>query len=876
MKYWVYIVVILMAHLGTAQSTLYSENFDDAAIDGKGTTNLGTDLTNVSNWTVNTVNGSFTASDDYFKVVSQAFSMKDADGPTEASACWWFSSLINISNYTDVTIYADLIPNASSSSNFVRLYYSIDGGGFIPIGAAVDGNDPSVTRTISGLSGSTLQIRVGYWGTSSLGSISHDNVLVTGISTCAPTTQAVMGAVSNLNSQYLDLAWTAGDGDRTLIVASPAALIANPSSGTGYNADAFYGNGDVIGNGYVVFDGPSGTTNTTVTGLLRNTSYVFTAFTYNSSGNCYLEPGDAITQVTANLPIAYYVDDNSNTNDVYTPSSVAGNDSNNGKKNTPFASLSQAFSSVIAGDTIYVDAGTYTGSLNKDLNTPVEGLKIYGAGNELTLFDNQGAMDHYFLHIDENNTTLSDMRLTDFNNESVSWGQCLGVQSNTTGVEILYVIVQNSSTSSGLTGYPIEVRPGAEVLFRGGAASCNNWDAGGGIQITGAATIVTIEDYLFFGNYSLFTKGCALRVNDGTVNVWRSKFDSNEADQAGVGAYLAAGTLNMYDCEMDNQQSWFATDRVGGTILVDGGSFSIRRSIISNHGQLGGSSSYGAGIGVTGGNVTVEETSFSSNDGDLSRATDLFNDGGTVTVTNCTFASSDPKIGSAAGTLTLSQSGSPSFIFNSGLSFVDADAPSFTPNPNVPIYTGDCASQITNLPVELISFEGMCQSTGTELKWQTVSEYNNAFFIVERAGVDGQFELIAKTPGSLNSSDLLTYYFTDEHPKMGLNYYRLSQVDVDGRSESFEPITVYNNCAGDDLIVTYVARDNALYFSSPMEGVTSISVLNMAGQLVEYLVMDPHETVSKLQLKNPPGAGVYLLKIDKGGMIETGKVLITK
>ena len=101
-------------------------------------------------------------------------------------------------------------------------------------------------------------------------------------------------------------------------------------------------------------------------------------------------------------------------------------------------------------------------------------------------------------------------------------------------------------------------------------------------------------------------------------------------------------------------------------------------------------------------------------------------------------------------------------------------------------------------------------------------------------------------------------------------------MDVDGRFESFEPITVYNNCAGDDLMVTYVARDNALYFSSPMDGVTSISVMNMAGQLVEHLVTDPHETVSKLQLKDPPGTGVYLLKIDKGGMIETGKTLITK
>ena len=60
-----------------------------------------------------------------------------------------------------------------------------------------------------------------------------------------------------------------------------------------------------------------------------------------------------------------------------------------------------------------------------------------------------------------------------------------------------------------------------------------------------------------------------------------------------------------------------------------------------------------------------------------------------------------------------------------------------------------------------------------------------------------------------------------------------------------------------------------------MEGVTSVSLMNMAGQIVEHFVTDPHETVSKLQLKDPPGTGVYLLKIDEGGMVQTGRVLIT-
>ncbi|MFZ9047069.1 MAG: right-handed parallel beta-helix repeat-containing protein, partial [Cyclobacteriaceae bacterium] len=365
MKNWIYIVFVFVAHLGAAQTTLYSEDFENATFDNKGQDGATFDVAGVTNWSID-MSGSSMSSGDHFKQMPAGFFESYDTDATSGNPVDWFSTVINIVGYSNVSISVDLSRNSSHSSSGMIAYYEIDGGGWVNFGS-LTGSGGNNTATISGLAGSNIQVRVAHWGWSSTPSYRHDNVLVTGISTCAPTMQAVMGAVSNLNSQHLDLNWTAGDGDRTLIVASQTALTANPSSGNTYNADSFYGNGDVIGNGYVVFDGPSTTTTTTVTGLLRNTSYVFTVFTYNSSGNCYLEPGDDVTQTTANLPIAYYVDDNSNTNDVYTVNSIAGDDSNNGKKDTPFATLSKAFSSVIAGDTIYVDAGTYTGSLNKDL-----------------------------------------------------------------------------------------------------------------------------------------------------------------------------------------------------------------------------------------------------------------------------------------------------------------------------------------------------------------------------------------------------------------------------------------------------------------------------------------------------------------------------
>ncbi len=67
-----------------------------------------------------------------------------------------------------------------------------------------------------------------------------------------------------------------------------------------------------------------------------------------------------------------FVNDNSQTGDVY--SSAVGNDANTGTSISPYATISHAITVASAGDTIYVDAGTY--SENPTVN---KSLVIYGS-----------------------------------------------------------------------------------------------------------------------------------------------------------------------------------------------------------------------------------------------------------------------------------------------------------------------------------------------------------------------------------------------------------------------------------------------------------------------------------------------------------------
>ncbi len=78
----------------------------------------------------------------------------------------------------------------------------------------------------------------------------------------------------------------------------------------------------------------------------------------------------------------YYVNDNSKTGDIFT--SAIGNNNNIGTKAAPFATLPYAISKAQNGETIYVDAGTYTaaGTVNKSLT--IRGANYLISPNDLS------------------------------------------------------------------------------------------------------------------------------------------------------------------------------------------------------------------------------------------------------------------------------------------------------------------------------------------------------------------------------------------------------------------------------------------------------------------------------------------------------------
>ena len=116
------------------------------------------------------------------------------------------------------------------------------------------------------------------------------------------------------------------------------------------------------------------------------------------------------------------------------------------------------------------------------------------------------------------------------------------------------------------------------------------------------------------------------------------------------------------------------------------------------------------------------------------------------------------------------------------------------------------------LPVELISFDANCDVNKVEINWQTASEINNDFFVIEKSsnGIDYvemyKYDL---DENDANSNIVKEYSVVDNDPYSGISYYRLKQVDLNGVFEIFDPVMV--NCSKSEpfeLVSTFADYDN--------------------------------------------------------------------
>jgi hypothetical protein len=120
------------------------------------------------------------------------------------------------------------------------------------------------------------------------------------------------------------------------------------------------------------------------------------------------------------------------------------------------------------------------------------------------------------------------------------------------------------------------------------------------------------------------------------------------------------------------------------------------------------------------------------------------------------------------------------------------------------------------------------------LNWQTAQEQNSSVFVVEHCTDNRSFTEIGRVAAAGNSQLPLDYSFTDNNPSAGTNYYRIHEVDLDGKF-MYSSVVVLN-------------------ISASQSGQSGIRIYpNPAQQTLNYVVTSGVNTNGQVQISDLSG-----------------------
>lgn len=182
----------------------------------------------------------------------------------------------------------------------------------------------------------------------------------------------------------------------------------------------------------------------------------------------------------------------------------------------------------------------------------------------------------------------------------------------------------------------------------------------------------------------------------------------------------------------------------------------------------------------------------------------------------------------------------------------------------------------TILPVTLSSFSAKAVNQKAKIEFTTVTEVNNNYFVIEKS-IDGgkTYEKLAQLTAKGSSS---SYFAYDENPYNGINYYRLVQYDLDGKSTNL----------GTKVLNFKFENSNISIYPNPSSGDLNVNLLGFEGKDVKVALYDLGgktihiETIQTnsgrsaypIHLKSKPSLGNYILQLTGAGLYKSFKISI--
>lgn len=194
---------------------------------------------------------------------------------------------------------------------------------------------------------------------------------------------------------------------------------------------------------------------------------------------------------------------------------------------------------------------------------------------------------------------------------------------------------------------------------------------------------------------------------------------------------------------------------------------------------------------------------------------------------------------------------------------------------------GNVAPNGSPLPVKFSNIRAYEKMNGIQIDWTSFSETDVDRYMIERSANGSSFSPIGEVI-ALNSSNEIAYGFFDASPLPGISYYRLRNLDIDGKSgysnivrvdlrKDIKEIILYPNPARSGGIISYSSANLA-------RGNYSARIFNAAGQqlLVQQFSHNGGTINQTIQLPASARSGYYTLQLELEGTRLAGKTFMVQ
>ena len=169
------------------------------------------------------------------------------------------------------------------------------------------------------------------------------------------------------------------------------------------------------------------------------------------------------------------------------------------------------------------------------------------------------------------------------------------------------------------------------------------------------------------------------------------------------------------------------------------------------------------------------------------------------------------------------------------------------------------------LPITLLHFSAEKLDHYIKLSWATASEYNNDYFIIEKSTDGLYWQIIAKVKGAGNSYSTTEYQVVDENPSPGLNYYRLSQVDYDGKITYLKTTSITHETPSTSIkvLLNQQTSEITLNIYTPARQNILLEITDITGRIVLINEIILKEGTNTFKFPFPqPERNMYILMIN--------------